>query len=103
MKKKQRNLKKMVAAYYEKYGWKVADAETRQGPITRDLFGVADLVIYDPGGPRVRLVQVTSTSNASSRRKKCLEWLATSGWNKVDRAFWLVLVDDDDELHMEQL
>ena len=107
--KKPRNLKKQVANYLTKRGWTVGDCESRRGPITVDLFGVADLIAF--ANSEVRLIQVTSQENASSRRKKCERWLKESGWlygvrGRLEggcRTFSLALVDKDGIIRTELL
>ena len=65
-------------------GWIWGNVETRQGPISRDLWGWADALLLagegcepepcpyglDQSPPTLIAVQVTSSSNRSSRRKK---------------------------------
>jgi hypothetical protein len=105
--KKPRNLKKQVANHFTNLGWTVGDCESRRGPITVDLFGVADLIIF--AGSEVRLIQVTSKENKASRRKKCEKWLKESGWlygvrgNGGSRTFSLALVDKDGIISTELL
>ena len=78
-----------VKRYAESMGWIWGNVETRQGPISRDLWGWADALLLaghgcdvGPGNPTLIAVQVTSSSNRSSRRRKMLEsdtlalWLA---------------------------
>ena len=51
-------------------GWLADVAERRQGPISLDLFGFADLVAVHPDQRRVLLVQVTSASHFADRLAK---------------------------------
>jgi len=100
-------------------GWIWGNVETRQGPISRDLFGVFDAVLLAthecdlaPGAPTLIAVQVTSASNRSSRLRRLREsktlpvWLAdgtrgaaltTTGTKRgVDLIRWTTLTLDED-------
>jgi hypothetical protein len=53
-------------------GWLADIAEHRQGPITRDLFGVIDIVAVHPQNQQVLFVQCTSNNggHVAARRAK---------------------------------
>ena len=78
-----------VRRYAQSKHFIFGNAETRQGPITRDLWGWCDFLLLagdgcevQPGEPTLIACQCTSQSNRSSRRKKMLAsstlrlWLA---------------------------
>ena len=78
-----------VRRHAQSKGWVYGNAETRQGPISRDLWGWADGLLLAGDGcevaagePTLIAVQITSSSNRSSRRRKMLAsstlrlWLA---------------------------
>ena len=78
-----------VRRHAQSKGWVYGNAETRQGPISRDLWGWADGLLLagdgcevPAGEPTLIAVQITSASNRSSRRRKMLAsstlrlWLA---------------------------
>jgi hypothetical protein len=103
--KRQRNLKLMVAKWLRELQWFVADVEVRHGIITRDLFGVADLMAMD--NKFTNLIQVTSKDHRWSHRKTILAWLATDegkAWKSCeDRGVYLVWVDKDNHITTEVL
>ena len=51
-------------------GWVVDIVERRVGPVTKDLFGIFDLVAVHPEEGYVLAVQTTTSSHFASRRKK---------------------------------
>ena len=79
-----------VRRYAQSKGWLYGNVETQRGPRVKvDLWGWADGLLLagdgcevQPGEPTLIAVQITSSSNRSSRRKKLLAsstlrlWLA---------------------------
>lgn len=63
-----KNLIAVSLEYLSGIGWLCDRVEGKQGRISRDLFGIADILALRRGV--VRLVQVTSRSHVSDRAKK---------------------------------
>lgn len=86
----------------ESEGWRVAIVEkwNHHCKIRQDLWGFADLIAMNPTEGRTCLIQTTSASNFSARKKKVLAnpdahlWITTGneifihGWKKNKSNRW---------------
>lgn len=66
------DLERRTCAWLQSLGYRAERVSRRRKYGTSDLFGVADIVCIDPNG-EIQLVQVTTKSGASARRKKIRE------------------------------
>lgn len=98
------DLRRRSALHLEALGWTVAVAECRSGNISRDLFGIFDLVALR--GDETLGVQVTDVSHLAAHTRKIAEapaidavrkagWrIVLHGWKKVD-GLWRLHVERD--------
>lgn len=68
--------KSRTIALLESRDYMAADVELRQGPITRDLFGLFDVLAIPRKGP-VLLVQCTDHTHVGAHVTKCIDNTAT--------------------------